>query len=85
MNVKTRDSCRELFKNPKILPLYSQYIFSLLLFVISNKDQHKSSHEIRSFNTRYSTNFHLPTLHLAVFQRGTCYFGIRVVVISHLV
>jgi hypothetical protein len=26
MNVKTRDSCRDLFKNLKILPMYSQYI-----------------------------------------------------------
>jgi hypothetical protein len=29
-----RESCRELFKELKILPLSSQYIFSLLLFVV---------------------------------------------------
>ena len=31
-NSKNRNSCRGLFKNLKILPLYSQYIYSLSLF-----------------------------------------------------
>jgi hypothetical protein len=30
------DSCRNLFKELEILPLVSQYIFSLMLFVIEN-------------------------------------------------
>jgi hypothetical protein len=38
MNVIKRDSCRQLFKNLKILPLKSQRIFSLLLFVAKNRD-----------------------------------------------
>jgi hypothetical protein len=75
---KPRDSCRELFKDLKILPLYSQYIFSLSLFVVNNNDQYKSNQEIHSFNTRYTTNLHLPTSNLAVFQSGTYYSGIRV-------
>jgi hypothetical protein len=33
-----RVSCRELFKELKILTLSSQYIFSLLLFTVSNRD-----------------------------------------------
>jgi hypothetical protein len=33
----SRDSCRDLFKNLKILSLQSQYIPSLLLFVVDNK------------------------------------------------
>jgi hypothetical protein len=32
-----RTSCRELFKKLEILPLKSQYIFSILLFVVNNK------------------------------------------------
>jgi hypothetical protein len=31
---KNRDPCRDLFKNWKILPLRSQHILSLLLFVV---------------------------------------------------
>jgi len=33
-NAGARDSCTELFKKLEILPLYSQYIFSLSIFVI---------------------------------------------------
>ena len=36
---KRRDSCRSQFDELKILPLPSQYIYSLFLFVINNKDQ----------------------------------------------
>jgi len=37
-NSRARDSCRELFKKLEILPLHSQYIFFLSIFVIKNKD-----------------------------------------------
>jgi hypothetical protein len=33
---RSRDSCRNLFVNLEILPLPSQYIFSLLMFMIRN-------------------------------------------------
>jgi len=35
-NSRARFSCRELFKKLEILPLYSQYTFSLSMFVIKN-------------------------------------------------
>jgi len=34
---RTRDSCRKLFKKLEILPLYSQYIYSISIFVIKTK------------------------------------------------
>jgi len=33
---KKMDSCTELFKSMKILLLYTQYIFSLLIYVVNN-------------------------------------------------
>jgi len=36
MNAGVRESYCELFKKLNILPLYSQYILSLLLFVVQN-------------------------------------------------
>jgi hypothetical protein len=36
---RSRDSCRALFKNLKILPLQSQYVLWLLLFVVDNKSK----------------------------------------------
>jgi hypothetical protein len=38
MGCRYRESCRELFKELKILPLSSQYISSLVLFVVKNVD-----------------------------------------------
>jgi hypothetical protein len=35
--VKRRVSCRELFKEFKILPLATEFLFSLLLFFVNNK------------------------------------------------
>jgi hypothetical protein len=37
------NSCRDLFKKLQILPLRSQYIFSLLLFTIKNKNYFTSN------------------------------------------
>jgi hypothetical protein len=61
----TSDSCRELFRDLKILSLYSQYIFSLSLFVVENKDQYKSKNSQYKYKI-YSMNLHLPTSGLAV-------------------
>jgi hypothetical protein len=36
--LKPRDSCRELFKRLRIRPLQSQYILSLLILVVNNKN-----------------------------------------------
>jgi len=38
-NSRKNSSCRQLFKELNILPIQSQYIFSILLFVTKNKDQ----------------------------------------------
>jgi len=91
MNARNRDSCRQLFKNLKILPLNSQHIFSLLLFVAKNRDLYESDSEIRNINTRFSSDLHTPTENLTTFQKdpfilesnlitlqkGPFYFGIK--------
>ena len=38
MTVNSRTSCRKLFKILNILPLPSQYIYSLMMFVVKNKE-----------------------------------------------
>jgi len=37
-NSGIRDSCRDLCKKLQILPFYSQCIYSLLMFVVKNRD-----------------------------------------------
>jgi len=46
-----RESCRELFKELKILSLSSQYIFSLLLFIVNNRDYFVSNSVYHNNNT----------------------------------
>ena len=38
MGARNKDSCREFFKLLKILPLSAQYIYSLLIFVVNNRN-----------------------------------------------
>jgi hypothetical protein len=65
-----RDSCRQLFKKLGILPFYSQYIFSLLLFVVRNMDLYITNQEIHGINTRYNRDLHFTTAKLTALQRG---------------
>jgi len=51
MNAGNRVSCHELFKKLNILPLYSQYIWSLLLFVVKNIDEFITNSEVHTIYT----------------------------------
>jgi len=77
-NSRMRDSCRELFKKLEILPLYSQYIFSLSIFVIKNKHLFYTNNVIHSINTRFKTNLHPPIANLTKFQKGVYYSRIKI-------
>ena len=66
-NSRMRDSYRELFKKLEILPLNSQYILSISMFVIKNKHLFHTNNQIHSILTRFTTNLHPPTAHLTKF------------------
>jgi hypothetical protein len=55
-NTKSRNSCRELFKNWEIITLYSQYIYSLILYMVNNKYLFNNNNEIHAYRTRYNNN-----------------------------
>ena len=58
MKVDNRVSCRELFKKLNILPLHSQYILSVLLFVVTNMDIFTINSDVHSINTRHRSDLH---------------------------
>jgi len=60
VGIGNRDSCREYFKRLKILPLQSQYLLSILLFVAKNIDYFLLNSEIHGFNTKNKSNLNLP-------------------------
>jgi len=77
-NSGSRDMCRHLFKQLQILSLPSQYIFSLLVFVIKNRDFFQSNSEIHNLNTRFNHNLHLPSTNLTLVQKGVPYSGSKI-------
>jgi hypothetical protein len=78
MGYKRNQSCRELFVKLGILPLQSQYILSLLMFLFKNKHQFPVNTEIHQYATRQQSNFHQPPAYLTKYQKGICYLGIKV-------
>ena len=77
-NSRTRDSCRKLFQRLEILPLYSQYIFSISMFVVKNKHLYNTNNQIHSFHTRHKTNLHQPIANLTKYQKGVYYSGVKI-------
>jgi hypothetical protein len=65
-NTGRRDSCHELYKKLQLLPLLSQYIFSLLGFVNKNRRCFIYNSEIHDINTPHNHNLHLPSTNLTL-------------------
>ena len=59
------------------LPLQSQYMFSVLLFVIKNKDLYTTNQEIHNITTISNINLHAPVCNLTVLQKGANCSGIK--------
>jgi hypothetical protein len=59
---KCNDSRRQLFNNLRILPLQSQYIYSLAMFVVNNIDLYQANSEVQTIGTRHGSDLHLPLI-----------------------
>ena len=55
-----RVSCRNLFKKLQVLPLTSQYMLAVLMFVVQNKNFFSTKNKNHNINTRPRNNFYLP-------------------------
>jgi hypothetical protein len=71
------NSSRKLFINLKILPIPSQYIFCLLLFVVKKRELFSSNNELHPFSTRQHQNMHQPSANLTKYQSGVYYMEIK--------
>jgi hypothetical protein len=68
-DVKPRNSCSSLFKSLEILTLSCEYIFSLLLFTVNNKEHLQTNYAVHSVNTRNKNRLHRPIANLSCFQK----------------
>ena len=78
INAGNRESCCELFKKINILPLYSQYILSLLLFVVTNINMFKPNSVVHSTNTRHCSDLYPSLAYFTKVQKGVSHPGIRI-------
>jgi hypothetical protein len=66
----SKDSCRDLFRKMGILPFYSKYIYSMLIYIINNTQLCKMNKDIHNYNTRNNANLHPPNTNLTKFKTG---------------
>jgi hypothetical protein len=78
MSVGKKTSCRQLFRKLNILPVQSQYILSILLFVTKNKDQFISNSQVHTINTRQTSDLYIPIANLTTYKKGVYYQGIKI-------
>ena len=64
------------FFNLEILPLPSQYIFSLLLFMTRNRNQFLASSEVYHTDTRQHVIFHQCSVNFTKYQKGVYCLGV---------
>jgi len=67
---RPKDSCREVFKSMEIMTLYSQYIYSLVLYTINIKHLFDTNNKIHKYKTRNNNNLHHPIANLSKFNKG---------------
>ena len=77
-NSNYRTSCCDLFTKLNILPLQSQYILSLAMFVVGNFEEFPTNTDILSFNTRQKSHLHPPSTRMTKFQKGVHYMGVKI-------
>jgi hypothetical protein len=75
---RRRVSCKNLFRELEILPLASQYILLLMLFVTKNKNKFIVNSEIHKINIRQQQNLHQPLVNLRKFQKEINCLGTKV-------
>jgi hypothetical protein len=75
--IKRRASWRELFKKFNIIPPASEYLLSLLSFIVDKMEKFQTNSDIHSINTRHKHDLHQPSAKLTSYQKGAYYAGIK--------
>jgi len=62
----------------EIMTLYSQYIYSLVLYSVNNKHPFDANNKIHKYKSRNNNNLHRPVANLSKFNKGAYISGIKV-------
>jgi len=74
---RPKTSCKPLFQSLKLLTITSQYILSLMKFLLQNQEKFASNIEVHNINMRNKSKLHKPISNLTLYQRGVYYMSIR--------
>jgi hypothetical protein len=74
----TRTTCKMLFRKLKILTLISQYILSLMRFLLSNLDIFTFNSSVHNINTRLRLKLHKLLVRLKMYQWSSYYNCINI-------
>jgi len=75
---KTRASCKSLYQSQGILTLTSQYILSLMKFILQNQERYLFNNEVHNINTRNKLKLHQLMSNLTLYQKGVYYMSIKI-------
>jgi hypothetical protein len=64
-------------KDLSVLPFYSHFVFSLLIYVVNNKYLLNTNMDYHNYETRYKLDLHRPTVKLAKCYKGPYNFGTK--------
>jgi hypothetical protein len=73
-----RDSCREHFRDMNVLPLRSQYIYSLMMFIVKNREIFNINKDCYEIETRQHMNIHMYQVNLAKYGNGVYHMAVRI-------
>jgi hypothetical protein len=60
-----------------ILPLLSEFLFSLLPFIVDNTETFQTNSDIHSINTKHKHDLHMLNIILTSYQKSSYYAGIK--------
>jgi hypothetical protein len=72
------NSCKEIITKLEIMTLYSQYIYSLLLYTVNNKHLFNLNYKIHKYNTTLHSKLHVPIVNITTFDKGVYISDIKI-------
>lgn len=76
--VSSTHTCKGIYKDLKILTLYSLYIFEICLFVFKNKNKFLTNSNYHQINTRQSNHLHLPLSRVNIAFKAPSRIGAKI-------
>ena len=78
LGLHSTTSCREVFKNLKILTVTSVYIYEMCVYVYKNKDTFVRNRDIHGLNTRSRDSYYIDFARLDVSRNLPGYLGLDI-------